>query len=74
MNPHSLPDALPRDGFVRLPMVLKFLPVGRTTWLNGVRDGRYPKAVKVGRCSLWRVADIRLVISELEGSYPSEDE
>ena len=44
---------------IRLPQVLAIYPVGRTTWLNGVREGVYPRPVKLGkRITAWREADI----------------
>lgn len=61
--------SLPSEGFVRLQQVLSVIPVGRTTWFNGVKDGRFPRPVKVMgcSCSLWRVCDIRELISQIEG-------
>ncbi len=46
-------------GFIRLPQVLKMIPVGKSTWWAGVKEGRFPKAVKLGRnTTAWRVEDI----------------
>lgn len=68
-----MPTALPESGFVRLPEILgdpkaeppipARVPVGKTTWWDGVRSGRYPKPVKLGpRITAWRVEDIRHLI------------
>lgn len=55
---------LPEAGFVRLATVLQVYPVGRTTWLRGVKEGRYPPSVKLGlRATAWRVEDIRALIA-----------
>ncbi len=55
---------LPPEGFVRLPVVVKVLGIGKTTWWCGIKDGRFPKAVKLGpRTSAWRVEDIRALIA-----------
>jgi predicted DNA-binding transcriptional regulator AlpA len=57
----SLP--LPEVGYVRLPDVLAVYPVSRSTWLEGVRTGRYPKPVKLSsRVSAWDVVAIRKLI------------
>jgi prophage regulatory protein len=57
---------LPETGFIRLPQVLSLFPVCRSAWWAGVRDGRYPKAVKLGnRCTAWRVEDVRALIERL---------
>ena len=59
---------LPPSGFVRLPGILAPhgpIPVSKSTWWAGIKDGRYPKPVKLGpRITAWRVEDIRSLISE----------
>jgi predicted DNA-binding transcriptional regulator AlpA len=55
---------LPPEGFVRLPVVIRIIGIGKTTWWNGIKNGRYPKPVKLGpRMSVWRVEDIRALIA-----------
>ncbi len=50
---------LPETGFVRLPTILKLIPIGKSSWWAGVKDGRYPQPVKLGiRITAWRVEDI----------------
>jgi predicted DNA-binding transcriptional regulator AlpA len=52
-------------GFLRLPQVLKLIPVSKSTWWQGVKDGRFPKPVKLGaRITAWRAEDIKLLIEE----------
>lgn len=51
---HQLPEA----GFLRLwhiigdekaePPIPALIPVGRTSFLNGVKSGKYPQPVKLG--------------------------
>ncbi len=54
---------LPETGFIRLPAVLKVFPVSKSTWWAGVKDGRFPKPVKLGqKITAWRVQDIRALI------------
>ncbi len=55
---------LPETGFIRLRDLLKFIPVGKSTWWEGVKSGRFPKPVKLGpRTTAWRVEDIRNLIN-----------
>ena len=58
---------LPLTGFVRLPGILAPnvpIPVSKSTWWAGIKDGRYPKPVKLGpRITAWRVEDIRALIA-----------
>lgn len=57
---------LPETGFLRLPEVLRIIPVSRSTWWDGVRTGRFPSPVKLSeRCSAWRAEDIRELIDHL---------
>jgi len=61
-------NSLPQDGFIRLNNVLKFIPVGKSTWWEGVKSGRFPKPVKLGqRTTAWCVEDIRGLIEEFRG-------
>lgn len=63
-----MPDIidLPRTGFLRLRSILAPagpIPVSKSTWWAGVKDGRFPKPVKLGsRITVWRVEDIRALI------------
>jgi predicted DNA-binding transcriptional regulator AlpA len=61
---------LPETGFLRLPQVLQFIPVSRSTWWAGIQTGRFPKGCKLGpRTTAWRVEDIR----ELMKSFSTEE-
>ena len=64
---------LPETGFLRLPSIIgdakadppipALIPVSRSSWWQGVKAGRYPPSVKIGRrCTAWRVEDIRALI------------
>lgn len=57
---------LPSTGFLRLRQILAPagpIPVSKTTWWQGVKDGRFPKPTKLGeRITVWRVEDIRALI------------
>jgi prophage regulatory protein len=58
---------LPETGFLRLAQVLQFIPVCKATFWNGVKTGRYPKPFKNGRCTFWRVEDIKKLIEQIGG-------
>lgn len=60
---------LPTTGFLRLPQVLAFVPVSKSTWWNGVRDGRFPRPVKLGpRMTAWKAEDIHSLIKTIGGA------
>ena len=63
---HEPDPAPPADRLLRLPEVLTKVPVGRASWWKGVKDGRYPAAIKLGpRTSAWRASDIDKLIASL---------
>jgi prophage regulatory protein len=50
----------PIDGFLRLKQVLQLIPIGKSTWWEGVRLGKFPAPVKLSeRVTVWRESDIR---------------
>ncbi|MBI1348651.1 AlpA family phage regulatory protein [bacterium] len=64
---------LPETGFLRLHQVLSLIPLGKTCWWEGVKNGRFPKPVKLSeRCTAWRVEDIRDLIQQLSVTSPSD--
>jgi len=65
---------IPEEGFLRLPQIIgdrkrgipPIFPVSRSTWWQGVKDGRFPQPVKLGpRVTAWRAADIRELLESL---------
>ena len=45
-------------GLLRLWQVLALVPVSRSHWWAGVKDGRYPKPIKLSaRVTVWRASD-----------------
>ena len=62
-KPHIYARELPAHGYARLETVLTVVPVGRSTWWKGVKDGRFPTGVKLGpRLTVWKVEDIRKLL------------
>jgi prophage regulatory protein len=71
-------NPLPETGYVRLPQIIgdtkanppipAVIPISKSSWWNGIREGRYPKpSKKFGpRISAWDVRDIRALL-EKEG-------
>lgn len=69
-NRHQLPET----GFLRVNQIVgnrktntpALIPIGRTTFLMGVKSGKYPKPVKLGeRTTAWKVEDIRQLIESI---------
>jgi len=57
---------LPKTGYVRLPTILRHIPVGKSCWWDGVKSGRFPKSVKISeRCTAWKAEDIHMLINQI---------
>lgn len=61
-------DRFNRSGYLRLRSILAPegpIPVSKSTWWAGVKDGRFPKPIKLGdRVTVWRVEDIKRLIED----------
>lgn len=57
------PYEFPETGFVRLKQIIAPygpIPVSKSTWWAGVKDGRFPKPRKLGnRVTVWKANEIR---------------
>lgn len=54
---------LPETGFVRLPQILSLIPISRSAWWAGIREGKFPQGIKLGsKTTVWRAEDIRNLI------------
>jgi len=55
---------LANKGLLRLPEVLKIIPVSRSTWYLGVKNRDYPAPVKIGRRAVaWHPHEIQALVS-----------
>lgn len=73
-NPFGRPfSELPSTGYLRLRDIIKPhgpIPIGRSSWYQGIRAGRFPRPVMLGpKLPAWRVADIQRLIDEGVGPY-----
>ena len=65
MRQQSTP-ILPSTGFLRLNQVLQFVPIGKTAWYNGVKEGRFPKPIQLSaRTAVYRAQDIADLIERI---------
>ena len=68
---------LPQTGYVRLTQIIgdkkagipALIPISRSSWWNGIAEGRYPKGVKIApHTTAWKVETIRALIERLGGA------
>lgn len=59
-------DKLPLQGVSRLPEVLRYFPVSKSTWWAGIKSGKYPQGLKLSsRVTAWRNSDIIALIESV---------
>ncbi len=53
-------------GYLRLPQVLKLFPVSKSTWWQGVKEGKFPAPVKLTeRTTAWSRASIEKLLESV---------
>lgn len=64
----------PEEGFVRVNQILgdprkgiaPFLPISRAHWFQGIKEGIYPKGIKLSqRVTVWRAEEVRALLEKL---------
>jgi prophage regulatory protein len=72
MNQPATAQLLPSTGFLRIRQIvgdrskgiLPLIPVSRSSWWQGIKEGKYPKGVLLGpRTRVWRAEEIRDLIA-----------
>jgi prophage regulatory protein len=58
---------------MRIPQILEIMPISRATFCSMVKNGEFPKPIKIGRSSLWTQEQVqaymRKKISESEKAW-----
>lgn len=73
-TPPPVPDLaiLPDTALLRLSQILRIVPMGKSSFLDKVARGLFPKPVKLGpRTSAWYVADIRKLLQTAPVATPA---
>ena len=54
------------EKLLRLSEVLTRVPISRSAWYQGVKDGKFPPPIKLGsKTSAWRESDVNRLIADL---------
>lgn len=72
-------NQFPETGFLRIwqiigdkkanPPIPAIIPISRSSFLAGVKSGKFPQPVKLGeRTTAWRVEDIRNLVNSFAGA------
>lgn len=64
MEPVAHPSV---DALIRLPEVLRLIPISRSAWYKGIAEGRYPRSIKLSeRAVAWRRFEIEALMERLQ--------
>ena len=64
----TTPKQLPLEGFVRLKLILEFVPVSAATIWRKVKDGTFPQPIKLSKqVTVWKAKDVREWLESVGG-------
>lgn len=70
----TTPQHLSESALLRLPQIVgdikrgisPLVPISRSGWWAGVKEGKFPKPVRISpRCVAWRASDIAALLERL---------
>jgi prophage regulatory protein len=68
MNKESIMNTNPKQNtqitLMRIPQILKVMPVSKSKFWLMVQKGEFPKPIKIGRSSFWTVKQVQAFIEE----------
>ena len=62
MNTNSTQDT--QITLMRIPQILKVMPVSKSKFWLMVQKGEFPKPIKIGRSSFWTIEQVQSFIQE----------
>ena len=58
---------IPPITLMRIPQILKVMPVSKSKFWLMVQKGEFPKPIKIGRSSFWTIVEVQAFIEERTG-------
>ncbi len=59
---------IPPITLMRIPQILKVMPVSKSKFWLMVQKGGFPKSIKIGRSSFWTIEQVQAFIKDKLGS------
>jgi prophage regulatory protein len=56
--------SVPPVALIRIPQILKVMPVSKSKFWLMVQKGEFPKPIKIGRSSFWTVEQVQAFIGD----------
>ncbi|MBT8561283.1 AlpA family phage regulatory protein [Polynucleobacter paneuropaeus] len=58
---------IPPITLMRIPQILKVMPVSKSKFWLMVQKGEFPKPIKIGRSSFWTIEQVQAFIRDRSG-------
>jgi prophage regulatory protein len=59
---------IPPITLMRIPQILKVMPVSKSKFWLMVQKGEFPKPIKIGRSSFWTIEQVQTFIKDRAGN------
>jgi prophage regulatory protein len=56
--------SVPPVALIRIPQILKVMPVSKSKFWLMVQKGEFPKPIKIGRSSFWTIEQVQAFIGD----------
>ena len=63
----QLSPQIPPITLMRIPQILKVMPVSKSKFWLMVQKGEFPKPIKIGRSSFWTIEQVQAYLRERMG-------
>jgi len=60
-------NQIPPITLMRIPQILKVMPVSKSKFWLMVQKGEFPKPIKIGRSSFWTIEQVQAYLRERMG-------
>jgi len=64
-------NQIPPITLMRIPQILKVMPVSKSKFWLMVQKGEFPKPIKIGRSSFWTIEQVQTYLREKMGQSTS---
>lgn len=62
-----------QEKLLRLPQVLEIIPISRSAWWNGCREGKFPQPIKLGpKTTVWKLSEIQELLNRIGDQHEKE--
>jgi prophage regulatory protein len=58
------------DKLLKINDCLEIIPMARSTWWQGVKEGTLPQPIKIGASTFWKASDLQTFIANVRSTVP----